>query len=248
MRILRTASQCKGAQQGSHREDPVIKRFDCRSIRVHYHSIGPFRVILHLSPTECAHLRHPMPTSEDQSLTALLDAWRSGDGSAYSGMFELAYSELKRIAAARLGAGARSGTLSPTELVHEAALRVMEGGMQWNNRAHFFASLSLYMRAVLVDRARARMSKKRGGEMLRVTLADSEVVGESGIADLLALDKALNELEALDARSSAVLHLTYFAGLDRKQIAEVLGVSIPTVDREIRFAKTWLNKHIESQI
>ena len=185
-----------------------------------------------------------MASSDDRSLTHLLKAWRSGDGAAYADLFDLAYQELKRIALHRLGSGARSGTLSPTELVHEAALRVMEGDLKWKNRAHFFASLSLYMRAVLVDGARARMSRKRGGGMLRVTLAESEVVGDSDIADLLALDQALIELEALDTRSSAVLHLTYFAGLDRRQIAEVLEVSIPTVDREIRFAKTWLNKHM----
>ena len=189
-----------------------------------------------------------MSANSEQSLTTLLDAWRSGDGAAYSDLFDLAYAELKRIAAGRVVSLGSAGTLSPTELVHEAALRVMEGDLHWKNRAHFFASLSLYMRAVLIDAARARMSKKRGGGLLRVTLGNAEVIAESGITDLLALDTALVTLEALDARSSAVLHLTYFAGLDRQQIAEVLDVSVQIVDRELRFGKTWLNTHIDSNI
>ncbi len=178
----------------------------------------------------------------------LLQAWRDGDGLAFGSIFEQAYAELKRIAAGRVQQVSGNATLSPTELVHEALLRVIGKDLNWENRAHFFASMSLYMRAVLVDHARARMSDKRGGGLLHVTLGKAEAGEESGMAELLALDGALNQLEALDPRSSAVLHLKIFAGMDRHQIADVLGVSVQIVDRELRFAKVWLSAQLESRL
>ncbi len=178
----------------------------------------------------------------------LLQAWREGDGAAFSPLFEQAYGELKRIAAGRVQQVSGDSTLSPTELVHEALLRVIGKDMDWENRAHFFASMSLYMRAVLVDHARARLSDKRGGGLLHLTLGKVEAGEESGMAELLALDAALRELEVLDPRGSAVLHLKFFAGMDRQQIAEVLGVSVQIVDRELRFAKTWLSAQLESPL
>jgi len=181
---------------------------------------------------------------QDSSLTDALAAWRAGDGAAYAQIFEQAYVQLKQIAAQRLQGAAEVVTLSPTEMMHEAVLRVMDAGLQWQNRAHFFASMSLYMRSVLVDHVRSRQSDRRGGGVLHVTLGQSEAGAESSIADLLSLDNALSQLAALDARSSEVLHLTYFAGLDRHQIADVLKVSVQIVDRELRFAKSWLNVHL----
>jgi RNA polymerase sigma factor (TIGR02999 family) len=178
-------------------------------------------------------------------LTALLQSWREGDGASLNQVFEQAYAELHRIAASRLRQADGCATLAPTELMHEAALRVLGAPVDWHNRAHFFASMSLYMRAVLIDHARARLADKRGGAQLHVTLGRVDAGAESGIAELLALESALNRLETLDVRSSAVLHLTFFAGLSRHEIAEVLAVSTQTVDRELRFAKTWLNAQLE---
>ncbi len=179
----------------------------------------------------------------------MLDSWRDGNDASLDQLFNLAYEQLKQIAAQRLRSTDGSTTLSPTELINEAVVRVMGAAPQWQNRAHFFASMSLYMRAVLVDHARARHSERRGSPMLHVTLGHARDVGDdSAIADLLALDGALHQLEALDARSSSVLHLTYFAGLDRHQIAEVLEVSVQIVDRELRFAKSWLNAHLDTTL
>jgi RNA polymerase sigma factor (TIGR02999 family) len=178
------------------------------------------------------------------TLTHMLDSWRSGNAGAFDRLFELAYEQLKQIAAQRLRSVDGSKTLSPTELMHEAVVRVMGANPQWQSRAHFFASMSLYMRAVLIDHARARQSARRGGGVLHVTLTGADIGADSAIADLLALDRALNQLEAQDARSASVLHLTYFAGLDRHEIAEVLTVSVQIVDRELRFAKSWLNAHL----
>lgn len=183
------------------------------------------------------------------TLTRILDSWRDGNDASLNDLFDLSYDQLKQIAAQRLRSTDGSATLSPTELVNEAVVRVMGATPQWQNRAHFFASMSLYMRAVLVDHARARQSERRGSPMLHVTLGKARDVGDdSAIADLLALDSALHQLEALDARSSSVLHLTYFAGLDRHQIGEVLEVSVQIVDRELRFAKSWLNAHLGTAI
>lgn len=192
--------------------------------------------------------RRSLADPTEKSLTVLLQAWREGDGSAYASLFEGAYAELKQIAAQRIGVSQSSATLSPTALVNEAVVRVMGNQLRWQDRDHFFASMSLYMRAVLIDHARARLSDKRGGKALHVTLDQVEHGEESQILDLLALDSALHELEALDPRSSSVLHLTFFAGMGRQQIAAVLDVSVQVVDRELRFAKTWLNTHIEGRL
>lgn len=186
--------------------------------------------------------------AQNAPLTALLQSWRQGDGASLNQVFEQAYAELRHIAAGRLRQVAGRSTLAPTELMHEAALRVLDAPVDWQNRAHFFASMSLYMRAVLVDHARARLADKRGGAQLHVTLGGAEAGADSGIADLLALESALNRLETLDTRSSAVLHLTCFAGLSRHEIAEVLKVSVQTVDRELRFAKTWLNAQLDTTL
>lgn len=184
--------------------------------------------------------------AENASLTALLQSWQQGDGASLNQVFDRTYAELRQIAVSRIRQVAGRSTLAPTELMHEAALRVLDASVDWQNRAHFFASMSLYMRAVLVDHARARLSDKRGGAQLHVTLDGADVGAESGIADLLALEDALNRLETLDRRSSAVLHLTYFAGLNRHEIADVLKVSVQIVDRELRFAKSWLNTHLDT--
>jgi len=182
----------------------------------------------------------------DPSLSMLLDAWREGDGSVYDALFDQAYAELHRVAERRIRSMGNGATLSPTELVHEAVLRILNNEPPWKDRNHFFASLSLYMRAVLVDRARARASLKRGGGAPHVALSQVELCDDSRPLDLLALDSALSRLEALDHRSGAVLHLTCFAGLRRQQIAEVLDVSVQVVDRELRFAKSWLTSHLEA--
>lgn len=184
--------------------------------------------------------------NDDPSLSVLLDAWREGEGSVYGAVFDQAYAELRRIAEMRIRSMGHGATLSPTELVHEAVLRVMGSELQWKDRNHFFASLSLYMRAVLVDRARVRASLKRGAGAPHLALSEVELGDDSGQLDLLALDGALRRLEALDPRSGAVLHLTCFAGLGRQQIAEVLDVSVQIVDRELRFAKSWLTSHLET--
>ena len=181
-------------------------------------------------------------------LTQLLQSWQRGDGQAFARLFERVYAQLKDIAAQRLREAHGASTLTPTELLHEAVLRVVDSPMDWKNRAHFFATMSLLVRSALVDHARARIALKRGGNAVRVTLTHADIGEESIVADVLSLDQALTKLESLDARSSEVLHLTYFAGLDRQQIVDVLGVSLSTVDRELKFARAWLSRELEQQL
>ena len=182
------------------------------------------------------------------SLTAQLDAWRRGEDGARDRLFDLAYAQLRRIASERLQAQRGEAALSPTELVHEAVLRVLGRAPDWLDRAHFCASMSLYMRAVLIDHARARQAERRGGDVLHVTLSQVQAGERSVIVDLLAIDEALQQLEVQDPRAAAVLHLSYFAGLDRQQIAAVMQVSVQIVDRELRFAKSWLNARLETRL
>lgn len=176
------------------------------------------------------------------SLTTLLHAWRDGSGTAFATVIDQVYDQLRIIAANRVNRSGGSLTLSPTELLHEVLLKVMPSPMDWNNRAHFFATMSLAIRSVLVDHARARLADKRGGDRIRVTLTNIDVGEESMAADLLALEQALTQLEALDERCGKVMHLTYFGGLAREEVAAIMNISVPTVTRDLRFARAWLTK------
>jgi RNA polymerase sigma factor (TIGR02999 family) len=186
-----------------------------------------------------------MASSASVELTQLLQSWRAGQNAAMAGAFELAYEELKRIAAQRLHQSQDSSTLSPTALLHEAYLRIAEGGVVFENRAHFFAGMSLYIRSALVDHARARQAAKRGGGEIQVSLSESLADEESMVAEVLALDQSLTRLAALDPRCANVLHLNCFASLDRQQIADVLKLSLATVDRDLRFARAWVHEELK---
>lgn len=154
----------------------------------------------------------------------------------------LVYSELRKIAHARMRAESPgSQTLQTTALVHEAYVRLVDGtSVEWQNRTHFYAVCARLMRRILVDRARARCSLKRGGEAGEVAFGDW--IGEVPARDeqLLALEEALQRLSKSDARKGQVVELRYFAGLTVEETAEALGVSPETVTRDWRVARLWL--------
>lgn len=179
----------------------------------------------------------------DPNITGMLQAWRGGDRAALASAMPSLYDTLRRMAAARLR-GEHDATLSPTGLVHEALLRLLGGAADFSSRAHFLAVAALHMRAVLVDQARARLAAKRGGGTVLVTLdADADVGNnDDGALDLLALDQALDQLDRQDPRAAQVMEMTCFAGMQREEIASVMGVSVPTIDRDLRFARAWLNR------
>jgi RNA polymerase sigma factor (TIGR02999 family) len=186
------------------------------------------------------------PRNDNHTLTSLLDAWRQGDGKAFEKLIESAHSELKKMAAQRMRRENSSVTLATGDLLNEAVLNAMQAPNDFKNRAHFFATMSLNMRTILVAHARARRADKRGGDMLNITFTESEHSEEIISHDMLALDQALIDLEAVDARGSQVTQLAYFGGLSREQIAVVLEVSVATVDRELKFARAWIFDALKS--
>lgn len=182
--------------------------------------------------------------TQDADLTGLLHAWRGGDSGARDRLVAEVYDALRRMAAARMGDSDRSPTLQPTALVHEALMRLIGSDVDWHNRSHFLAVAALQMRNILVDHARARLAAKRGGGAVMVTLEGVDSAQPQHEADLLALEQALSLLEKRDARLARVVEMTYFGGMQRDEIAEVLKVSIATVDRDLRFGRAFLGKQL----
>jgi RNA polymerase sigma factor (TIGR02999 family) len=182
-----------------------------------------------------------MPDSGD--VPGLLSAWRGGDAAALETLLPYLYDTLRAMAAARLRREGTEQTLNPTALVHEALIRLIGSDHDLKNRAHFLALAALHMRTVLVDQARSRLSDKRGGGLLRITLSRSDASADGQMElDLLALDQVLQRLREHDERSARIVEMNYFAGMQREEIAEVEGISLPTVDRDLRFARAWLNR------
>jgi RNA polymerase sigma factor (TIGR02999 family) len=181
-------------------------------------------------------------------LTTMLHAWRDGSGAAFSQLIDQVYEQLRTISAGRLRQLGGVVTLSPTELLHEALIGIMPTDMDFKNRAHFFATMSLAIRSILVDHARARSANKRGGDLLRVTLTGAYSGEESQAIDLLAIEQALTKLEALDPRCGQIMHLTYFAGLEQDEIAAILNTSVSTVTRDLKFARGWITRTLASEV
>lgn len=179
--------------------------------------------------------------SADQ-ITGLLQAWRSGDEAALAELTPVVYGQLHRLATANMNRERPGHMLQPSALVNEAFVRLLaEAGIDWKNRAHFFAFAARLMRQILVDAARAQASVKRGNRMPHVDLAVANEVGvASEHADLIDIDRALDDLAQLEPRQARVVELRYFAGLENPEIAEVLGVSECTVQRDWRVARAWL--------
>ena len=177
-------------------------------------------------------------------LTRLLIAWQGGSRAAFEQLLARVYQDLKRIAAQRLRSFQGPVTLSATDLVHEAVMDMAPGTNGFRDRAHFFATMSLALRSILIDHARARAAVKRGGDRLQLSLSASGQRDEAMALDLLALEQAMTGLHKLDRRSAEVMHLSCFGGLEQDEIASVLGVSVPTVKRDLRFARAWIAREI----
>lgn len=174
-------------------------------------------------------------------VTALLHAWREGDLSARDQLVPVIYQELHRRAAAYLHRERRPQTLQPTELVHEAYLRLVDQRRAvWRNRSQFFGVAAELMRRILVDRARARLAVKRSGKWARVTLDPSAALAEPVDVDVLDLDAALIKLAEIDARKSRVAELRFFGGLSLEEASDVLELSLATVERDWQLARAWL--------
>jgi RNA polymerase sigma factor (TIGR02999 family) len=187
-----------------------------------------------------------LTTPTPGAVTELLRAWGDGDEAALERLTPLVEAELRRLARSYMRRERHGHTLQTTALVNEAFLRLTEARrVRWQDRAHFLAISARLMRRVLVDHARSRGYQKRGGGAERVSL-DEEVVASPGTdVDVVALDRALDALAAVDERKSRVIELRFFGGLSVEESAEVLGVSTDTVKRDWRLAKLWLLRELE---
>jgi RNA polymerase sigma factor (TIGR02999 family) len=175
-------------------------------------------------------------------VTYLLNAIEAGDPHAAEQLLPLVYDELRRLAAQRLAREGPGQTLEATALVHEAYLRLVdvEQAQQWDGRGHFFAAAAEAMRRILVERARRCHAQKRGGELERIALPDLAQPAPGDPIDLLALDEALNRLEALHPQKAQVVKLRFFAGCSLEETAQMLGISRATAQRSWAFARAWL--------
>jgi RNA polymerase sigma factor (TIGR02999 family) len=176
-------------------------------------------------------------------VTELLRAWGDGDLGARDRLVPLVYQELRRRAAAYLRRERRDHSLQPTDLVHEAYLRLVDQRRAaWQNRGQFFGVASEMMRRILVDRARAHRRDKRSGRWARVTLDEAAAATPPTDVDVLDLDAALTSLAAFDERKSRIAELRFFGGLSLEETGEALGLSIATVERDWQAARAWLFK------
>ncbi len=186
----------------------------------------------------------PPPNND---VTDLLVAWSNGEQKALDELLPLVYAELRKMAKRYMDSQPSGHTLQTTALIHEAYLKLaVQTDKNWQNRAHFFAVAARAMRHILVDHARTRQRDKRGGKTQVISLDQVAEISTERAAQFVALDEALIELEKLEERKSRVVELRYFAGLNIEETAEVLKVSPETVQRDWRFAKTWLMRELSS--
>ena len=187
-----------------------------------------------------------LATPSREAVTELLRAWSDGDDGALERLLPLVEAELRRLARGYMLRERRGHTLQTTALVNEAFLRLADArSVSWQDRAHFLGISARLMRRVLVDHARARGYRKRGGGAQRVTLDEGLVASPDPGLDVLALDRALDALAKVDARKSKVVELRFFGGLSVEETADVLHLSNDTVKRDWRLAKLWLLRELE---
>jgi RNA polymerase sigma factor (TIGR02999 family) len=189
-----------------------------------------------------------LATQSPGAVTQLLRAWSDGEDDALERLTPLVEAELRRLARGYMGRERRGHTLQPTALVNEAFLRLTDArSVRWQDRAHFLGISARLMRRVLVDHARSRGYRKRGGDAQRVTLNEGLVASSGPDLDVVALDRALEGLASVDVRKSRMIELRFFGGLSVDETAEVLHVSTDTVKRDWRLAKLWLLRELEGK-
>ena len=174
-------------------------------------------------------------------LTRMLRELSDGGRRSAEELLPLVYDELRSLARARMAREIPGQTLQATALVHEAYLRLIgDADPGWNGRSHFFGAAALAMRRILVEQARRKGRLKHGGGQQRLDVADAGLATLPPGEDVLAIDHAVARLEEQDPRKGRIVNLRYFAGLTAKETAEVLGLSVGTIEREWRFIRTWL--------
>lgn len=179
--------------------------------------------------------------SAPSEVTLLLKRWSAGDLQARDQLIPLVYERLRQLAHQRLRGRSGDHTLSTTDLVHEAYLRLVDAPrVDFPDRSHFLALMSQIMRNLLVNRALARTAMKRGGGRAPLELEESLWVSDEDLDTVTALHEALTRLEAVNGRQGQLLQHRYFGGLTLEESAAALGVSLATAKRELRSARAWL--------
>ncbi len=178
----------------------------------------------------------------------LLAAWSKGDQSALNKMMPLVYDELHRIARRAWRQQAHGHTLQPTALINEAYLKLANAeNATYQDRCHFFAVACKAMRQILVNHAKSRLSEKRGGGVANLSLDEVQPAVHQEAAEIVALHDALDALHAVDERKSMVVEMRYFGGLSVEETAEAMGVSVGTVNRDWRLARSWLIREMNRE-
>jgi RNA polymerase sigma factor (TIGR02999 family) len=191
--------------------------------------------------------RSQLARDDSQRITDLLLEIRRGNPEAMGGLFPAVYGELRRIAGRQLQGERPGHTLGTTGLVHETYLKLVDQTrVQWQDRSHFYRVAAVAMRRILVDYARRHRAKRRGGELLRITLDENASAAERG-ETLLALDEALERLAALNPRLSQVVECRFFGGLTEEETAGALGLPLRTVQRDWAKARGWLYAELSGE-
>ena len=184
------------------------------------------------------------PQTSPTDVTRILLDWRNGDDGALDRLTPIIYEDLLRLARARLKREYGDCTLQPTALVHESYLRLADQTkLQVESRAHFYAVAANVMRRVLIDHARKRKADKRGGG-LKITLKTSMDFADGRGPDSLILDEALRKLAEFDERKSRAIEMKFYGGMTSEEIGLVLGISVPTVGRDLRLGQAWLRREM----
>jgi len=180
-------------------------------------------------------------------VTRLLIDWKQGDTKALDQLIPLVYQELRQLAGGYLRNERLDHTLQPTALLHEAYLRLVEQEMpEWQSRAHFFGVAARLMRQILVDHARTHNASKRGSALQKLSLDEAlPVYNYESKATILSLDEALNRLASFDERKARVIEMRAFGGMTVEDTALALGVSEPTIKRDMRLAQAWLRRELQ---
>jgi len=185
--------------------------------------------------------------TDSRTATQLLAELGKGRSAAADELLPVVYGELRRLARARMAKLRPGQTLQPTDLVHEAYLRLVQHGDHgWDNRGHFFAAAAEAMRRIVIDRARRAARVKHGGDRVRITISGVRGGKEPRPEEILAVNNALRDLEELDPKMAQVVKLRYFAGLTQEETGLAIGVSRRTVNRLSTSARAWLAGALES--
>lgn len=182
---------------------------------------------------------------DQAQITRIIQRWQAGDAAAVDDLMPLIYRDLKQLARRRMAAESQGHTLQTTALVHEAYVRALGIETPIASRSHLLALIARVMRQVLVDHARTRGRGKRGGGARPIALDDAPTLADVEDPAFLDLEDALQGLKKIAPRKEEIIVAHYFGGLQREEIAAALDISVPTVDRDLRFARAWLHKELQ---